>query len=87
MAQLTNLQKIGSFRVRGVLCGQKIITLIDTSTTHNFIDEGVVARRVLRTEECEGFRKMFADSFTLTCTCKIPNLCIQLGEYELKDDL
>ena len=30
---------------------------------------------------------MVVDGFTLTCTRKILDLYIQLGEYELKDDL
>lgn len=51
ISQLTSLQKISYFRVRGVLCGQHIVTLIDTSATHNFIDEGVVARRCIETKK------------------------------------
>ena len=55
-------------------------------TTQKFIDEGIVAQRGLKTEECEGFRVMVVDGFTIMCTHKISILCIQLGEYELKDD-
>ena len=29
---------------------------------------------------------MVVYDFTINCTCKISNLCIKLGEYELKDD-
>lgn len=69
-----------------MLCGQRIVSLIDTGATHNLIDEGVVARRGIKTEECEGFKVMVADGFTLTCTRKIFDLRVLLGEYDLRDD-
>ena len=37
-ARLTSVQQEGSFRMRGVLARQRVITLLDTSATHNFID-------------------------------------------------
>ena len=53
-ARLTSIQREGSFRMRGVLAGQKIITLLDTGATHNFIDTRLVERRGIHTEKFEG---------------------------------
>lgn len=86
VAQLSSFQKNESLRVCGVLCGQRIVALIDIGSTHNFIDEGVVARRGLKTEDFKGFKVMVANGFTLTCTRKIPQMSIQLGNYEVKDE-
>ena len=44
-AHLTSLQRDGSFRLRGLLESQKVITLLDTGATHNFIDARLVERR------------------------------------------
>ena len=44
-ARLTSVQQEGSFRMRGVLAGQRVITLLDTGATHNFIDSRLIERR------------------------------------------
>jgi len=55
IAHISSIQRDGLFRIRGVLGGQQCITLLDTGATHNFIDEGLVTKRGLKTEEFEGF--------------------------------
>ena len=40
--------------MRGVLAGQKVITLVDTGAMHNFIDARLVERRGIEFEEFEG---------------------------------
>ncbi len=52
--RLSSIQQEGSFRLHGVLAGQKVITLVDTGATHNFIDARLVERRGIKTEEFEG---------------------------------
>ena len=72
-ACLSSIQREGSFRLQGVLVGQKVITLLDTGAMHNFIDAGFVERRGLITKEFEGLRVKIADGYTLCCDrwCKI----------------
>ena len=53
-SHLTSIQREGSFRMRGVLAGQNIITLLDTSATHNFIDTRLVERHGIHIEEFDG---------------------------------
>lgn len=86
MARLSSIQKEGSFRIRGVLAGHRVITLLDTGATHKLIDEGLVARRGIQTKELEGFRVRVADGFILTCTGRILNLPLRLNDYEFKAD-
>ena len=47
LALLTEAQKEITFKVRGTIQGQKVISLIDTGATHNFIDARLVAKRGL----------------------------------------
>lgn len=63
-----------------------MVALIDIGATHNFVDEGLVVRRGLQTQEVSGFWVMVANGFTINCTKMVPQLSLQLGNYEVKDD-
>ena len=68
------------------MVGQKVITLLDTSATHNFIDARFVERRRLITEEFEGLRVKVADGYTLRCNRMVRDLPLRLNNYEFKAD-
>lgn len=72
--------------MRGVTAGQRVITLFDIGATHNFIDEKLVARRGIQTQDFEGVRVRVADSFALTCNKMITDLPMRLSDYEFKAD-
>ena len=72
--------------MQGVLSGQKIITLLDTGVTHNFIDTRLVERRGILTEKFEGIRVKVVDGFTLRCDKMISKLPMRLNNYEFKAD-
>ena len=84
--RLSSIQQEGSFRLRGVLAGQRVITLLDTGATHNFIDARFVEKRGLITEEFEGIRVKVADGYTLRCERMIRDLPLRLNNYEFKAD-
>ena len=87
LARLTGAQKAITFKVKGIIQGQKVISLINIGATHNFIDAQFVAKRGLQTEEHVGFRVMVANGDKLLCTQKISNLHIRFGDgYELEDE-
>ena len=65
--RLSSIQREGSFRLRGVLAGQKVISLLDTCATHNFIDAQFVERHGLITKEFKGLRVKVANGYTLRC--------------------
>jgi hypothetical protein len=71
--------------IRGTIQGQQNISLVDGGATHNFIDIELVARQALQTEEFEGFDVAVADSHTVECVDRIPDLEVKLGNYTMRD--
>ena len=72
--------------MRGVLAGQNIITLLDTSVTHNFIDTRLVERFGIHIEEFEGILIKVDDGFTVRCDKMISKMPMHLNNYEFKAD-
>ncbi|XP_059064617.1 uncharacterized protein LOC131856731 [Cryptomeria japonica] len=85
-AALSGVPRYHPFRIRGVLAGQRIIVLLNSGATHNFIDEGFAIKRGLKAEDFEGFNVTVADGFTMPCTRVVKQLKMTLGDYELCDD-
>jgi hypothetical protein len=56
IATLSGVPRYDTLRIRGIIQGQRAITLVDGGETHNFIDAAWVARRALQTKEFEGLR-------------------------------
>lgn len=86
IAALSGAPRYHPFRVRGFIAGQRTTILIDSGVAHNFLDEGYVLKRGLKTEEFLGFNVTVADGFTMPCTRIVRQLKITLGDYELCDD-
>jgi hypothetical protein len=85
IATLSGVPKYNTLRLKGLVQGQRMTTLVDGGATHNFIDASLVARRGLRTKEFEGFHVAVADGYTMSCLDMIPNLEVKLGNYTLID--
>jgi hypothetical protein len=45
IATLSGVPKYYTFRVRGIVQGKRVTTLVDGGATHNFIDVALVTRR------------------------------------------
>jgi hypothetical protein len=75
-----------TFRVKGVLQGHKVMVLIDSGESHNFIDASLVDRREILMEEFEGFTMIILGGYEMECTIWIPKLKITMGNYTLTDD-
>jgi hypothetical protein len=86
MATLSSYPRFHAFRLKGILRGQRVMSLVDIGATHNFIDQKLVDRRGLQSEEFVGFGVKVADGVVLSCTWRIPQLSIQMGDYTLTDD-
>ena len=56
LASISGVPKYNTFRMRGLLQGQKVSVLIDGGASHNFIDSSLLQRRHISTVEFEGFR-------------------------------
>lgn len=81
---MSNMQREGSFRLRGILAGQRVISLLDTGATHNFIDSRLVEKRGIQTQQFEGIRVKVADGYTLNCKRMIPDLPMKINNFELR---
>jgi hypothetical protein len=86
IATLSGVPKYYTFRIRGILQGKRVTTLIDGGATHNFIDVALVTRRHIPAEDFEGFNMVVEDGYNMTCTQRIRGLDVTLGNYTLTDD-
>jgi hypothetical protein len=86
IASISGVPKYSTFRMRGVLQGQRVSVLIDGGASHNFIDSTLVKRRHIPTVEFEGFRVEVAGGNTMPCDRYIPGLNLTLGRHDLAQD-
>jgi hypothetical protein len=85
IATLFGVLRYDTLHIRGIIQGQRAITLIDGGATHNFIDTSLVSRRALQTKEFEGFDVAVVDGHTVECLDRVPNLELKLGNYTVRD--
>lgn len=86
LAALLGAPQHHPFRVRVVLKGQKVILLIYSGATHNFINESLVRRRGVHAKELQGFDATMVDGNTIPCTRRVKGLDITLGSYNMSGD-
>jgi hypothetical protein len=67
ISTLSRVPKYYTFRVRGILQGQRVTTLIDGGDTHNFIDATLVTQRHIPVEDFKGFDVVVADGYNMPC--------------------
>jgi hypothetical protein len=61
--------------------------LIDTSSTNNFLAEGIGQKLSIHVEHCEPFEVKLADGGTLTCKSKSSNVKLIVQDHKLQADL
>lgn len=86
IATLLGVPKYHTFRLKGVLKGQRAIGLVDMGATHNFIDEKLVVKCGLQDEQFSGFNVRVADGSTMSCMRRVPQCSMKMGDYTLTDD-
>jgi len=72
IASINGVPKFITFRMRGVLQGQRVIVLIDGGASHNFIVVALMNTRKIPTVEFEGFLVEVAGRRTMPCDKYIP---------------
>jgi hypothetical protein len=83
LASISGVPKFNTFRMRGVLQGQRVSVLIDGGASHNFIDAALLKRRHIPIVEFEGFKVEVAGGSTMPCNKYIPGMKLTLGRHEL----
>jgi hypothetical protein len=87
LASISEVPKFNTFRMRGVLQGQRVSVLIDGGAYHNFIDAALLKRRHIPTVEFEGFKVEVVGGSTMPCDRYIPGMKLTLGRHELVQDV
>jgi hypothetical protein len=87
LASISGVPKYNTFRMRGVLQGQKVSMLIDGGASHNFIDSALLQRRHIPTVEFVGFKVEVAGGNTMPCNKYIPGMKLTLGRHDLVQDV
>jgi hypothetical protein len=86
ITSISGVQIFSTFRIRGVLQGQRVTMLIDGGASHNFIDAALVRKRHIPTIEFDGFLVEVAGGHTMPCERYIPQMNLTLGRYNLTHD-
>jgi len=71
--------------IRGTVRGQRVSILVDSGSTHNFIDAQMVEQRGIQTESFDGFSVLVPGDQTMTCAQYVPELLVTMGTYTLTD--
>lgn len=86
IATLFGVPKYYTFKIRGVIQGKQMTTLVNSGAMHNFMDATLVGRRGIPTKEFDGFNVVVADGYNKICTQKTPRLSVTLGNYIFTND-
>jgi hypothetical protein len=70
---------------RGIIQGQRDISLVYGGKTQKFIDTALVARKALQIEEFEGFDVAIAYGHMVECLDRVPDLELKSGNYTMRD--
>ena len=74
-------------RVRGYFKKIPLTILIDSDSTHNFIDPQIAKQDDCFIHPCSNFEVMISNGGTLPCKGKCHNVHISMGDYNLCSDM
>jgi hypothetical protein len=80
---ISGVQNFSTFRIRGVLQGQRVTMLIDGGASHNFISVYFMNVRHIPTVEFEGFLVEVVGGCTMPSDKYIPLMSLTLGRHNL----
>ena len=74
------------FCLKGIVREQRIICLLDTGASHNFISSRWVTKRKLQIDDIPEFEVRVAGGERLRCTGKVSGLPIHFDDFLLEAD-
>ncbi|PNX94328.1 Ty3/gypsy retrotransposon protein, partial [Trifolium pratense] len=76
-----------TLRVMGQIHNKPVAILIDSGSTHNFLQDRVARQLGLSTEEAHSFKVLVGNGEVLNCTSMCPQTTLLLGSHEFSVDL
>jgi hypothetical protein len=76
-----------TFRVMGQICNNTVGVLIDSGSTHNFVQDRVVKQLGLATQQAHSFKVLVGNGEQLSCTTMCSQVPLFLGPHEFPVDL
>lgn len=76
-----------TFRIFGIVCGHRLIILVDGGSTHNFVQLRVARFLGLPSTLISPLPVMVGDGGVLHCTCRYPRVPITIQGHSFHPDL
>jgi hypothetical protein len=84
---LTGFSAPQTLKLIGYIKNQKVIILIDSGSTHNFIHHRISQETHCYIHAVNNFQIMIANGGSMKCGGRCENVCLQIGQYHLKSHM
>jgi hypothetical protein len=84
---LTSFSAPQTLKLIGYIKHQKVIILVDSGSTHNFIHRRIAQETHCYIHAINNFQIMIANGGSMKCGGHCENVCLQIGDYHLKSHM
>ena len=84
---LTGFSTPQTLKLIGYIKHQKVIILVDSGNTHNFIHRCIAQETHCYIHAVNNFQIMIANGGSMKCGGRCENVCLQIGDYHLKSHM
>jgi hypothetical protein len=84
---LTGFSAPQTLKLIGYIKNRKVIILIDSGNTHNFIHRCISQETHCYIHAVNNFQIMIANGGSMKCGGRCENVCLQIGQYNLKSHM
>jgi hypothetical protein len=81
---LTSFYAPQTLKLIGYIKNRKVIILIDSGRTHNFIHQRIAQESHFYIHAINNFQIMISSGGSMKCGGHCENVCLQIGQYNLK---
>jgi hypothetical protein len=84
---LTSFSAPQTLKLIGYIKHRKVIILVDSGSTHNFIHRCIAQETHCYIHAVNNFQIMIANGGSMKCGGRCENVCLQIGDYNLKSHM
>jgi hypothetical protein len=84
---LTGFSAPQTLKLIGYIKHQKVIILVDSGNTHNFIHHRIAQETHCYSHAVNNFQIMISNGGSMKCGGRCENVCLQIGDYHLKSHM